>query len=95
MRTSIPLSIKEVHNFYCHDLLRCVHTCNFTAYRNAVTLQVTDTIRSYVPHGGTVSYERYTVGFPVCYGSPSDVFAARRGFRTLIYINASKRSGRW
>jgi hypothetical protein len=40
-----------------------------------VTLQVTDTIRSYdlnchpVPHGVTVSCERYTMGFPVCYGS--------------------------
>ena len=44
--------------------LRQVHTCNVTAYRNAVTLQVTDTIRSYelnfhsVPHGVTVSCER-------------------------------------
>jgi len=51
-----------------------VHTCNVTAYRNAVTLQVTQTIRSYdlnfhsVPHGVTVSCERYTLGFPVCYG---------------------------
>jgi hypothetical protein len=39
-----------------------------------VTLQVTDTIRSYdlnfhpVPHGVTISCERYTMGFPVCYG---------------------------
>jgi hypothetical protein len=55
--------------------LRWLHTCNVTAYRNAVTLQVTDTIRSYglnfhsVPHGVTVSCERYTMGFPVCYGS--------------------------
>ena len=46
-----------------------------TAYRNAVTLQETDTIRSYelnfhpVPHGVTVSCERYTLAFPVCYGS--------------------------
>ena len=38
-------------------MLRWVHTCNVTAYRNAVTLQETDTIRSYelnfqpVPHG--------------------------------------------
>jgi len=55
--------------------LRWVHTCNVTAYRNAVTLQETDTIRSYelnfhpVPHGVTVSCERYTLAFPVCYGS--------------------------
>jgi hypothetical protein len=59
--------------------LRWVHTCNVTAYRNAVTLQETDTIRSYelnfhpVPRGVTVSCERYILVFPVCYGSPSDV----------------------
>ena len=66
-----------------------VHTCNATTYRNVVTLQVTHTIRSYelnfhpVPHGVTVSYERYTFGFPVCYGSASDVFAASSGFVQL------------
>jgi hypothetical protein len=55
--------------------LRWVHTCNVTAYRNAVMLQVTDTIRSYdlnfhpTPHHVTVSCERYTMGFPVGYGS--------------------------
>ena len=55
--------------------LKRVHTCNVTAYRNAVTLQETDAIRSYelnfhpVPHGVTVSCERYTLAFPVCYGS--------------------------
>jgi hypothetical protein len=60
-------------------VLRWVHTCNVTACHNAVTLQVTDTIWSYelnfhpVPHGVTVSCERYTVGFPVCYRSPRDV----------------------
>jgi hypothetical protein len=52
-----------------------VHTCNVTVYRNAVTLQVTDTIRIYdlnfhpMPHGITVFCEHYTMGFPVCYGS--------------------------
>ena len=62
-----------------------VHTCNVTAYRKAVRLQVTDTIRSYklnfhlVPHGVTVPCELYTLGFPVCYGSPNDVFAASSG----------------
>jgi hypothetical protein len=56
-------------------VLRWVPTCNVTAYRNAVTLPVTDTICSYglnfhlIPHAVTVSCERYTVGFPVCYGS--------------------------
>jgi len=79
--------------------LRWVHTCNVTAYRSAVTLQVTHTIRSYelnfhpVPHGVTVSCERYTLGLPVCDGSPSDVFAASSSFvhththtHTHIYI---------
>ena len=43
------------------NVLRWVHTSNVTAYPNAVTLQETDTIRSYelkfhsVPHGVTVS----------------------------------------
>jgi hypothetical protein len=55
-------------------------------------LQVTDTIRSYelnfhpVPHGVTVTCERYTMGFPVCYGNPSDVFAASRGFVHLYTL---------
>jgi hypothetical protein len=70
-----------------------VRTCNVTAYRHAVTLQVTDTIRSYelnchpVPHGVTVSCERYTLGFPVCYGSPSDVFAEER---TVVTCHAAR-----
>jgi hypothetical protein len=64
-----------LYSFTFLDILMWVPTCNVTAYRNAVTLQVTDTIRSYdlnfhpVPHDVTVSCERYTVGFPVCYGS--------------------------
>jgi hypothetical protein len=46
--------------------LRWVYTCNDTAYRNAVMLQVTDTIRSNdlnfhpMPNGVTVFCERYT-----------------------------------
>ena len=74
-----------------------VHACNVTAYRNAVTLQVTHTIRSYelnfhpLPHGVTVSCERYTVGFPVCYGSPSDVFAASSDF-VLLYTGFLRRN---
>jgi hypothetical protein len=58
-----------------YNSLKWVHTCTVTAYRNAVTLQVTDTIHSYdlnfhpMPHDVTVSYKRYTVGFRVCYGS--------------------------
>jgi hypothetical protein len=57
--------------------LRCVHTCNVTAYRNAITLQVTDMIQSYhlnfhpVPHGVTVSCERYTMGFHFVTGGRS------------------------
>jgi hypothetical protein len=72
--------------------LRSVHTGNVTTYRSAATLQVTDTIRSYglnfhpVPQGVTVSCERYTVGFKVCYGSPSDVFAASSGFVHLYRV---------
>jgi hypothetical protein len=65
-------------------------TCNVTAYRNAITLQVTGTILSYdlnfhlVPHGVTVSFERYTVGFPVCYGSQKH-----------RECKEGERSGRW
>ena len=72
--------------------LRWVHTCNVTAYSNAVTLQVTDTIRSYelnflpLPHDVRVSCERYTFGLPVCYGSPSDVFVAISGFVHLYTL---------
>jgi hypothetical protein len=57
------------------NVLRWVHTCNVTAYHTAVTLQVTDTIWSYdlnyhpIPHGITLSYEGYTMGYPVCYKS--------------------------
>jgi len=64
-----------------------------TAYCNAVMLQVTDAIRSYelnfhpAPHDITVSCERYTLGFPVCYGSPSDVFAASSGFVHLYTLS--------
>jgi len=63
-----------------------------TAYRNAVTLQVTDTIWSYklkfhpVSHGVTVSCQRYILGFPICYGSLSDVFAASSGFVHLYIL---------
>ena len=61
--------------------------------RCRVPFQVTDTIRSYelnfhlVPHGVTVSCERYTLGFPVCYGSPRDVFAVSSGF---VHLYASR-----
>jgi hypothetical protein len=70
-----------------------VHIYNVTAYRNAVTSQVIDTIRSYelnfhpVPQGVTVTGERYTLEFTVCYGSPSDVFAASSGF---VNLNTSR-----
>jgi hypothetical protein len=39
-----------------------------------------------VPHGVTVSCERYTLGFPVCYRSPSDVFATSSGFVQLYTL---------
>jgi hypothetical protein len=39
-----------------------------------------------VPHGVTVSCEHYTMGFPVYYVSPSDVFAARSRFVHLYIL---------
>ena len=74
------------------SILRWVNTCNVTAYHNTVSLRVTDTIRSYelnfhpVPHGVTVFCKRYTMGFPVCYRSPSDVFAASSGYVHLCTL---------
>jgi hypothetical protein len=71
-------------------LLRSVHTCNVTPYRNAVTLQVTDTIRSYdlifhpVPHDVRVSCERYTMVLTICYGRQKH-YECKEG----------QRSGRW
>jgi len=78
-------------------VIRWVHKCKVTAFRNAVTLQVTDTLRRYelnfnsVPHGVTISCEPYTVGFPVCYWSPSDVFAASSGFVHLYILRFKER----
>jgi len=52
---------------------------------------VSDTIWSYelhfhpVPHG-VVTCERYITVFPVCYRSPSDVFAASSGFIHLYTL---------
>jgi hypothetical protein len=63
-------------NSYCPmPGLRWVHTCNVTMFCYAVTLRVTDTIRSYdpnfhpAPRVVTVSCDRYAMGFPVCYRS--------------------------
>jgi hypothetical protein len=82
---------------YSRGFLRWVHTCNVTAYRKAVTLQVTDTIRNYdlnfhpVPHGVTVSCEHYTMGFPVCYGSQKhheckEGERSRRWWRVTLHV---------
>jgi hypothetical protein len=83
---------------YCR--LKWVHTCNVTAYRNAVTLQVADTIRSYelnfhpVPDGLTVSCERYTLVFHFVTGARA--MSLQLAAASYIYIhNALKRSGRW
>jgi len=49
-----------------------------------------------VPHGVTVSFERYTTGFPVCYGRPRDVFAASSRLvhlYTLRFKENEKRAG--
>ena len=69
-----------------------------TLLRNIMplTLQVTD-IRSYElnfhpkPHGVTISCERYTLGFAVCYRSQSDVFAASSGFVHLYTLSFKKK----
>jgi len=47
-----------------------------------------------VPHGVTVSCERYIVGFPVCYGSPSDVFAASSGLVDLYILHFKEKEKR-
>jgi len=47
-----------------------------------------------VPHGLTVSCERYTLGFPVCYGSSSDVFAASSGFVHLYALRLKEKEKR-
>jgi hypothetical protein len=70
--------------------LRWVHTCNVSTNLNAITLQVTDTIRRYdlkfhpAPHDVTVSCESYAMGFPVCYGSQNN-----------HEYEEGERSGRW
>ena len=65
---------------------------------------MTDTVRSYelnfhpVPHGVTVSCERYTTGFPVCYGDPSEFFAASSGFVHLYIhygLKKKRKERRW
>jgi hypothetical protein len=65
--------------------LRWVHTIH--AFRNAATLQVTHTIRSYdlnfhpVLVGVTVSCKRYTRQFPVCYG------CSRQWWRVTFHVH--------
>jgi hypothetical protein len=99
----LPYSVYDKRRTLYNSLeytLRWVHTCNVTAYRNAVTLQVTDTIRSYelnlhpVPHGVKVSCERFTLGVPVRYGSPSDVFVASCGRWWRVTLHVHTCSGR-
>jgi hypothetical protein len=97
LRTEWPYSVlcifRQAQRRRYHGHLRdnvVTYTCNVIAYRNAVTLQVTDTIRNYglnfnpAPHCVTVSCERYTMGFPVCYGSQNH-HECKEG----------ERSGRW
>jgi hypothetical protein len=47
-----------------------------------------------MPHGVTVSCERYTRRFPVCYGSPSDVFATSSGFVHLYTLRFKEKEKR-
>jgi hypothetical protein len=80
----------EVSGAVRHIRLRWVNTYNVTSYCDAVTLQVTDTIRSYdlnfhpLPHDVTVSCERYIMGFTVRYESQKH-HECKEG----------ERSGRW
>jgi hypothetical protein len=72
-------------------LLRWVHTCNVTAYRNAVTLQLTDTKRSYglnfrpVPHGVALSCERTSGGSQFVSGARA--MSLRLAAASYIYIH--------
>jgi hypothetical protein len=68
---------------------RCVQAHYVTACRNAVTLYVADMIRSYELNSNPVRHE-VTLGFPVCCGSPSDVFATSSGFVHLVHMLRSK-----
>jgi len=80
-----------------------VHTCNVTAYRNAVTLQVTDAISSCelnfhpVPHDVTVSCERYAVGFPFVTGARamSLQLAAASYFCIHCALKKKRKERRW
>ena len=47
-----------------------------------------------MPHVVTVSCECYTLGFPVCYGSPCDVFAASSGFIHLYTLRFKEKEKR-
>ena len=82
---------KQIASLSCYCcVFRWVHTCNVIAGLNSITLWVIETIWNYelnfhpMPHDVTESCECYTSGFPVCHGSPSDVFAASSGF-VLLY----------
>ena len=43
---------------------------------------------------GVVTCERYTLGFPVCYGSPNDVFAVSSGFVHLYTLRFKEKEKR-
>jgi len=47
-----------------------------------------------VPHGVTESCKRYTTRFPVCYRSPSDIFAASNGFVHLYTLRFKEKDKR-
>jgi hypothetical protein len=71
---------QEVSSF-----LRWVHTWNVTAFRKVATKRSYDLNFHPVHDGVTVSYERYAMRFPVCYG------------RQMLHECKKKgdRSGRW
>jgi hypothetical protein len=79
---------KQIASLSCYCcVFRWVHTCNAIARRNSVTWWVTDTIRSYglnfhpVPHGVTISCERYTLGLR----EPKRCLCSQQWLRTFIY----------
>ena len=81
----------EKDDMFGYTFLRWVHTCNVTAYRNVVTLQVTDStelraeLSSRASRRNSILRALHT-GVPSLYGSPSDVFAASSGFVHLYTL---------
>ena len=95
---STLLTVVLQHNSqYTSNHLRWVHTCNVTACRNVASYWHDTGLRA--EHSSRASRrdstcERYRLGFPVCYGSPSDVFAASSGQWWRVTLPVHTCSGR-